>query len=603
MAENSKRNPKLVYSYVKSKTSVKDQVRALVNTNGQVVTERSVIAEVLDDQFESVFVDEDPGELPYFEPKRQDAFGVEELMQCLDETIVQERLFTLKSDKACGVDEISTHVLKMCAKGFALPLSLIFRRSIAEGRVPVQWKEANISPIFKKGSRVIAANYRPVSLTSVVCKVLESIVRDRFMQYLEVEGLISDEQHGFVRGKSCVSNLLETLDLVTKELSEGHSVDVVYLDFLKAFDMVPHRRLVHKLKGFGMRMDLLSWFESFLSNRRQRVVLGDVVSSWRVVRSGVPQGSVLGPLLFVLYINDLPEYVEDTCKLYADDSKLISIVETMESVARTQRSVDGITEWTKRWLVRLNAKKCVVMHFGRANLRANYTIEEYGTGERVVMNESRCERDLGVYISEDLRWKRHIDEITARANRVLGMLVRTFVCRDVGLWKNLYVSLVRPHLEYASAVWNPHLRGDISALEKIQERATRIPTAMRKLPYAERLKVWGLTTLEERRMRGDLIQMYKSLNGLDRIQWYTGPHRAPQSQTRLAVKNELCLRREKFDTKLQNDHGHFVTTRHEFFLNRVTVNWNKLSNTEVNAASVNAFKARIDSVNVAAAIA
>jgi ribonuclease P/MRP protein subunit RPP40 len=171
---------------------------------------------------------------------------------------------------------------------------------------------------------------------------------------------------------------------------------VVYLDFLKAFDMVPHRRLVHKLKGFGMRMDLLSWFESFLSNRRQRVVLGDVISSWRVVRSGVPQGSVLGPLLFVLYINDLPEYVEDTCKLYADGSKLISIVETMESVARTQRSVDGITEWTKRWLVRLNAKKCVVMHFGRANLRANYTIEEYGTGERVVMNESRCERDLGV---------------------------------------------------------------------------------------------------------------------------------------------------------------------------------------------------------------
>lgn len=325
------------------------------------------------------------------------------------------------------------------------------------------------------------------------------------------------------------------------------------------------------------------------------MVLGTTVSSWKSVASGVPQGSVLGPLLFLVYVNDLLDCVGEFGRLFADDSKIVSIIKDMACAVRLQRGIDAISDWTRLWLMRLNAKKCVIMHFGRKNSRAGYTVEDVNTGERVDLTKSDCERDLGVFISCDLRWRNHIDEIVARANRVLGMLVRSFACRDVEPWKLLYVSLVRPHLEYASVVWSPHLKGDVSALEKVQERATRIPTALRNLPYEERLKAWGLTSLEVRRSRGDLIQLYKNINGLDTIEWHTGPQFAPIGPTRSSTRNDLCLRREAFASRTRNDHGHFVSVRHEFFLNRVVEHWNRLSNYVIHAPSLNSFKARIDS--------
>ena len=215
---------------------------------------------------------------------------------------------------------------------------------------------------------------------------------------------------------------------------------------------------------------------------------------------------------------------------------------------------------------------------------------------RVPLEESSCERDLGVHISSDLRWKIHIDMIASKANRVLGMLVKTFTSRDTYLWKLLYVSLVRPHLEFASSVWNPYLKGDIDTLEKIQMRASKIPLELRKLPYEKRLEIWKLTTLEERRIRGDLIQMYKVLNGFESLDWYTGPRFAPVTQTRSAHSNSNRLIRENFPSKACNDFGHFVSVRHEFFLNRTTQYWNNLSNSQILTNSLNSFKARIDNL-------
>jgi hypothetical protein len=315
------------------------------------------MAHVLNDQFKSVFVSEPVGqELPRFESRKEDSFEVVDLIDCLAPEAVKKSLEGLGSDKAAGVDGVRPHVLKICAGALAEPLSLIFKRSVREGYVPKQWKDANVTPIFKKGSRLAAVNYRPVSLTSVVCKVLEGLIRDRFMQYLENEKLIAKEQHGFVRKKACVTNLLETLDLITHSLAHGKAVDMIYLDFLKAFDMVPHRRLLHKLKGYGMRKDLIRWFSSFLVGRRQRVVLGVSESDWEAVTSGVPQGSVLGPLLFVLYINDLPDRITNTCKLYADDSKIIAVIEDTASALSLQKDLDAINDWTKDWLMGLKCK-------------------------------------------------------------------------------------------------------------------------------------------------------------------------------------------------------------------------------------------------------
>ena len=315
-------------------------------------------------------------------------------------------------------------------------------------------------------------------------------MREGLEEYLEREKLLTKEQHGFVKRKACVTNLLETLDIVTKAFLEGLAVNVVYLDFLKAFDMVPHHRLLHKMKGYGIKEDMLRWFESFLVRRRQRVVLGESVSEWKSVTSGVPQGSVLGPLLFLLYINDLPERFVNRCKLYADDSKIIAVIKDTADTLSLQHDIDALTEWTRDWLMRLNTSKCKIMYFGESDIsRMNYFMEDLNTGARVPLAASNGERDLGVHISSDLRWRPHINLIVSKANRVLGMLLKTFTSRDADLWKLLYVSLVRPHLEFAAVVWNPYLTGDVDALERIQRKASRIPTSMRGLEYEERLTI------------------------------------------------------------------------------------------------------------------
>ena len=209
LSVRAKRDPKLIFSFARNKQCVKDQVRAVVKS-GELVTDRESVAEVLNEQFKSVFVvkaQPQPGDLPSFEARRSDLFGVVDLLDCCSEYTVQETLMSLCSSKACGVDEVNPHVLKMCAKALARPLSLIFRKSLTEGKVPKIWKDANVTPIHKKGSRVVAANYRPVSLTSVICKVLERLIRGKLMEYLEEEKLISKEQHGFVKNRSCTTNL------------------------------------------------------------------------------------------------------------------------------------------------------------------------------------------------------------------------------------------------------------------------------------------------------------------------------------------------------------------------------------------------------------
>ena len=245
--------------------------------------------------------------------------------------------------------------------------------------------------------------------------------------------------------------------------------------------------------------------------------------------------------------------------------------------------------------MRLNANKCKVMDFSGSNLsRIYYTMEDLDSGCRVSLEGSCCERDLEIQISSDLKWKTHISTIVSKANKVIGLLLKTFTSRDSDLWKMLYISLVRPHLEFASTVWNPYLKGDVELLEKIQRRATRIPASMKGLEYEERLKRWGLTTLEKRRRRGDLIQMYKVHNELENICWSTGPCTAPHTNTRADSQNKYRLVRESFSARASNDFRHFVTVRHEFFLNRTVDGWNGLASSQIDAPSLNSFKARID---------
>jgi gas vesicle protein len=570
---NDKKNPKRLYQYIKSKQKINTNISTLLIDN-KSITNGIEIANALNNQFQSVFEDDsNTAELPNF-PKRTNASLSE--ISFTPEKILQY-LKTLHPEKAQGNDNIHPFVVLKCAKSLAHPIFLIFKRSFDLGELPEVWLEANVTPIYKKGTRLNPANYRPISLTSILCKLMEKIIKDDLTNYLNKNNLINKQQHGFVNNKACNTNLLETMDILTKLQSQKKNVDLLLLDFSKAFDKVAHRRLFIKLEAYGISGKLLKWLKSFLSNRRQRVILGEHVSDWLAVLSGVIQGSTLGPLLFILYINDLPDSVNNHAKLFADDTKLIAEINKDNDL---QNDINGVLDWTNTWLMRLNLDKCKVMHLGKRNPKINYTMKNYNNDLSTIIEKTESERDLGIQVSSNLKYNDQISIATSKANKMLGTLKRTFITRDKIIWKKLYTTYVRPHLEFAVGAWNPYLKKDINLIEKVQHRATKVSPAIQNLSYEQRLNTLKLTTLETRRIRGDLIQKYKIEKGLDIITWENPPLTA---QPRADRRSQL--RREKDANCAQ---------RFNFFNNRIANIWNSLPDKTVNSDTLDQFKACID---------
>ena len=358
-------------------------------------------------------------------------------------------------------------------------------------------------------------------------------------------------------------------------------VDIIFLDFAKAFDTVPHRRLLAKLEAHGICGNTLRWIDSFLSNRSQRVVLGPHSSVPVTVTSGVPQGSVLGPILFIIFINDLLLSLGNSGKAYADDIKLIAeVLEHFERVLM-QANIDKVVDWTHTWLVHLNVLKCKVLHVGKTNPMHSYVIRgKAGTSEgEHRLERTTCERDLGVIISNNTKWTTHCSNVSNKANFVTSTLKRAFATRNVEVWKRLYTTYIRPHVDYAAAVWSPHAKKDIATIERVQRRATKIPTQLRNLTYEQRLSALGLTTLETRRTRGDLITRFRIDKGLDIVNW----HRQPPSSN---FAGRTHFRRELVRSN---------SLRYNFLTNRTANAWNKLHPIASEIQSTNEFKAFLDS--------
>ena len=274
---------------------------------------------------------------------------------------VRKKLERLKPSSAPGPDKLWPRILQKAAQSLSFPLAIIYTKCLAEVTVPQDWKAANVTPIFKKGSNGLPGNYRHVSLTCVLCKVMEGLLRDAIVDHLDYNSLLRTSQHGFMAGRSTLSNLHEYLEELTKLVDQGHSVDIVYLDFAKAFDKVPHLRLIQKCKGRGIGGKVLAWIKEWLTNRSQRVVLNGKCSEWKKVVSGVPQGSVLGPTLFLIFINDIDCAVETAgaiIKKFADDTKCYMVVESEEEKRKFQSMLDSLEDWGSVWQMAFNTDKC-----------------------------------------------------------------------------------------------------------------------------------------------------------------------------------------------------------------------------------------------------
>ena len=431
----------------------------------------------------SVFTREDTCSLPVPETMFNGSEGERLGQLIVTPEVVASKIKNMKENKSPGVDGISPKLLKETVEQVSSPLAYVFNMSLQEGTVPLEWKEANIIPLFKKGSRNKSVNYRPVSLTSVICKLLETIIRDHMMDFLIKHKLINPSQHRFLKARSRLTNLLCFLEEITKWVDDGSPVDVIYLDFQKAFDRVPHQRLILKLKSHGMGNSIINWIEQWLNDRRQRVVVNGEVSSWKSVLSGVPQGSLLGPILYLVYINDCEEGVTGKILKFADDNKLFTKTKAIGDKKNLQDDTDKLVNWSEKWHVLFNFGKCKYLHTGPGNTGMNY--EMGGT----ILSKTVKEKDLGVTMNANMKVSEQCRIAASKGNQVLGMIKRNITYKEKSLIVPLYKAKVRPHLEYCIQAWSPYLRKDIDMLEKIQRRATKLIPGLRDLIYEEQLKL------------------------------------------------------------------------------------------------------------------
>ena len=255
---------------------------------------------------------------------------------------------------------VNLHLKSLCDI-VCKPLAIIFQTSLDALSLPNIWKTANVSSVFKNGDRSDPSNHRPISLTCVACKIMESIVKDVVITYLLENNLLSNCQLGFVSGRSVQLQLLSPLNHWTVILDSGHTIDVIYLDFKKAFDSVSHKRLLSKLHSYGFRDPLLGRRMSFIVGRHQVVCVHDAVSSWHSVISCIPQGSVLGPVLFLLYVNDLPDTVASNVCIFAEDTKTYRPMTSHEDTTILQNDLDCLKISSAKWLLDSNLHRCKVM--------------------------------------------------------------------------------------------------------------------------------------------------------------------------------------------------------------------------------------------------
>jgi hypothetical protein len=384
----------------------------------------------------------------------------------ISETGVAKLITSLKNGKSPGPDGIRKPDLLVHLPTEANCLSQIFRASLQSGKLPDQWKMAHVVPVHKGGELNLANNYRPISLTSIPCKLLEHIVLHFLNEKLD--NILHNRQHGFRKGMSCETQLCATFHDLAKTVESSKTTHALILDFKKAFDKVPHSLLLQKLQRIpGLHPQLANWIQDFLTERTQRVVVKGTYSGITSVTSGVPQGSVLGPTLFLLYINDLPANITCNISLYADDTLLYQHVNNdLESTA-FQNNINEVYKWSQKWKMPFNISKCHVITFGNYSIHPTYYL-----GSAIIPWAEQT-KYLGVIFQSNLRFDDHIKEKTEKAGKILGAIKYLLHSAPTNSRLLAYTSLCRPILEYADTVWDPTTIQQIDSIESIQNRAVR----------------------------------------------------------------------------------------------------------------------------------
>ena len=516
---NIKECPRYFFSYAKRFAKTKSNIGPLRDNSGNLKHKPEEMANILQSQYSSVFSDPNSPDidLAATHTEKNNTSSITDIE--VTPKLMMEAMSELNANSSAPDCEIPAKILKNCRMSLCKPLTILWQKSSIAGIIPTQFKKQFIAPIFKKGNKTDPANYRPISLTSHVIKIFERVIRNQLVNFLETNKLISAKQHGFRRGRSCLTQLLSHVDNILENYTNGIETDVIYLDFAKAFDKVDHQILLHKLSLYGIQGSLLNWLSAFLLNRQQVVVVDGELSTPAPVTSGVPQGTVLGPILFILYINDIENVLsESRSSSFADDTRMSKAISCVQDTEVLQKDLNAVIKWSKRNNMKLHEDKFELLCYQTNGPKLLQELPfadqyyQYMTPAGHIMTQKSTVKDLGVLLSSDLSWSQHITTMIASARKVCSWVLSVFRDRSKPTMLLLYKSLIRCKLEYCCPVWDPTQIGNIQNIEDIQRNFTAKIICCKDMDYWTRLRVLNLQSLQRRRERYSIIHMWKLLN-------------------------------------------------------------------------------------------
>ena len=578
-----------MYRYIGGLKGNGKKIHTLIDENGKECISDQQKADVLNAQYSGVFSNSDINEDDVLQGPMQKG---EEIY--ITRAEVWRELRKLKNGKSPGSDGITNEIMKIAGREIIDYLVTLFNTTIRLGRIPEEWKTAIVVPIFKGGKRDQACNYRPVSLTSAVCKLLERILDIRMKELITEQNGLSDNQHGFRKEFSCETQLLGLERELAEALDEGGRVDAVFIDFAKAFDKVNHALIMEKLRLVVYNRELVNWVGDFLRNRVQKVRVNGILSEQVKVTSGVPQGSVLGPVLFNLFIGDIGNNIKTKIRLFADDCVLYKYIKTVGDTLSLQGDLDELERWVEINKMELNINKCNSMVFNRSRCKIK---QSYQIGEKTLESVDSY-KYLGVVFKDNLERKDQVERVSKKAIRNLNFVMRQLRGTQTQVKEKAYLTLIRPVLEYASSVWDPYKVGEIKSIEKVQRLAARRVTGrMRRWREesndkgvvkrilerpSEIVKELGWKTLESRRRADRICNFYRCMKG-------NGGWRELNRCIKMDDgKNGMNLR------KTNNINVFVKGNRKEIgkfsFLNRTTINWNSLKGIEIENVKIEEFR-------------
>ena len=517
-----------------------------------------------------------------------------------DHQRVRKILSNINSNKAYGPDGIHGKLLKNCAVGLAYPLSLLFHSCYNIGTLPREWKLGHIVPIYKKGDKHEVSNYRPISLTCIIMKVLERIIKDELLAL--TNGMVKDEQHGFRAERSCATNLVGLCDSLALSLNDNIRTDVSYFDFAKAFDSVNHDLILLKLKNkFGIDGRLLKFITDYLRDRQQQVLISGKFSSMKNARSGVPQGSILGPLLFIIFIDDIAGGISPGThlSLYADDTKVWRQIFSDTDILRLQKDIDYLHDWSLSNNMRFHPDKCKVLSVTGKVSEALSLLSVlpfynfiYSMGG-ISLDYVEFEKDLGVIVTKNLNWQEQCSKVLSKANQKLGMARKNcYFVQDANRRRVLYLTLVRSLFEHCSVIWRPVTKSQISKLEGLQKRAIKWIlheeySSYSQSTYIQKCRQLKIMPIEDRFDFLDLIFFFKVVKQLIPVTLpsYLQPFQG-QSRLRSCHMDPLC-----FTTSVLPRASSNAFAKNFFF--RTHTKWNHIPLVIREIESITEFKSKL----------